>query len=125
MKGDNNMANNLRFWAYVNGDFVKLTLRYGDTLYHYEGGATEEGYDVTETYWTHEGDHVLREMHRDARDCDGRISYSSDCHCPAAELASHFPSYWDDETPDPRVMLPDWREGMSQRRDYAAEAAGY
>jgi hypothetical protein len=125
MKGNSKMPNNLRFWAYVNGDWVKLTLRYGDTLYHYEGGATEEGYDHTETYWTHEGDHVLREYHRDARDCDGRICYQGDCHALATELRENVPHYWDDETPDPRVRFPEWREGMSQRRDYQAEAAGY
>jgi hypothetical protein len=40
------MPRNIRFWAYVNGCYVKITLRYGDALPHYEGGATEEGYDV-------------------------------------------------------------------------------
>jgi len=126
-----------RFWEHVNGGWVKLTLRAGDTIAHREGGAHDEGYSVTFTSYEYDGKTVTREAHTDARDCDGRMSYSTVVECRVRKLASRAP-YVDrdfvptlhalhDETycPFPGAMLPSWEAVKRSQRDYRAESMGY
>lgn len=108
---------NFRFWAWVNGGWVKLSLLPREALSHREGGPCEEGYDVTWTTWEHEGTGVFRSTFRDARDCDGRITREYDDFADAGSLAA--------VRADDGTMRPDWHELECQSRDYAAEAMGY
>ena len=42
---------NARFWQWINGGPVKITLRPGQTITHYVGGSTDEGYERTWHKW--------------------------------------------------------------------------
>ncbi len=126
-----------RFWEYLNGGWVKLSLREGDTIAHHEGGAHEEGYSVTFLTYEYDGETVTREAHTDSRDCDGRTSETTIVECDVSKLATRAP-YVDpgfvptmrapyDETYQPCLgaMFPTWERVKSRQRDYNAEAAGY
>lgn len=117
---------NARFWVYVNGGPVKITLEPGDELSHYEGGPCEEGYSREWTTWMHEGDRVTREWHEDSRDCVGRLDrHSKDC-AHLSRLAEFVPySTIEDDPNYAGVMWPEWQPISSVQRDYTAEAAGY
>ena len=121
---------NARFWIYCNGGPVKLTLKPGQTLEHCEGGRTEEGYDWTSTTWTHAGDEpcVYREWHREAIDCDGRLSTGgADC-CGILELASGNEPYIGDDDPAiwHGVRWPNWHGHTAEPvYDEYAQSMGY
>ncbi len=118
---------NARFWEFVNGDFVKLCLKPGQSITHSHGGPTEEGYSWESHRWQHVGDGVAMLMQSDARDCDGRISHESAYFAPLFQLHD-----------SPRILpvdgmtgqlhliaMPLWTEQNSSQRDYSAEAMGY
>jgi hypothetical protein len=109
----------VRFWAFVNGSPVKLTLRRGTEISHGDFWGTEEGWSSERQSWSFDGDDLYRVDETDGVDCDGRLSTWAEYHCPVAQKAGlTSPGY-------PDIALPEWRPiGMSQR-DYAAEAMGY
>lgn len=107
---------NARFWTYVHGDLVKLTLRPGQTLEHSEGGPTEEGYHWLWIEWTLHHDHVTRFTREDSRDCDGRVTDEEHAECALDQLSAHeFEG----------TRFPQWERSHERHRDYNAEAAGY
>lgn len=108
---------NARFWAFVNGCHVKITLRPGQTLGHATGGPNEEGWSSEFVEWTHEGDHLRRESGSDGADCDGRFSTGGVDVCDLDHIASY--------TTPRGVKVPNWRDADRWQRDYSAEAAGY
>jgi hypothetical protein len=120
---------NARFTAYINGDYVRLTLKPGQTLNHHEGGLTDEGYSHTHTSWSYDGLHVTRDSHNDSSDCDGRLTSSHEQSCPVGLLRAHRADYgfWSDtgECWSKGPPMPEWQHEGSDRRDYRAEAMGY
>jgi hypothetical protein len=123
---------NARFWAYINNGPVKLTLRQGQRFEHREGGATDEGFDVTYTAWEYPADElaVYREWARDARDCDGRMTHSGEDRCELADLQSGDLPYIPDGDPDAEawagVRWPAWERHRDHGYyDEFAQAAGY
>jgi hypothetical protein len=119
-------ARNARFWIWINGDWVKLTIKPGQRLEHYTSEAHEEGWSSEGNTWTHEGTHVVSTVDTDGSDCDGRMSWGCTVHCGMDYLAAHREenevrngvSEW-------RPPRPEWERGEEFRRDYQAEAAGY
>ena len=119
---------NARFWAYINGGPVKITLRPGQTLSHYQAWATDEGWASEGDTWEHTGDGVEHEYASDGADCDGRLSSGGDSYCALCDLrAGNYPyitegddlEMWED------VRYPAWQDAGGYRRDYQAELAGY
>lgn len=117
---------NARFWVYVNSGWVKVTLRYGDTIEHREGGPTEEGYHVCHMWWTHNGMWVRRNVDHDARDCDGRYMRRHEDFASLVELGE-LPLDPDLSSAEDLkdVSRPRWQGEESFYRDHTAEAAGY
>lgn len=118
---------NARFKVWWCDDEVTLTLRPGQTLHAYAGGATDEGYFSVWESWTHTGFGILRVTEGDSRDCDGRMSTHDSEFCTLQNLRSY--AYCDRCDPDepPRIVsgLPKWDTVSRSQKDYTAEAAGY
>ena len=65
----------VRFWVHVHGSPVKFTLRGEQVIHLFEGGATEEGYSYTHTwYCLDEQGLPYRAWSTDSSDCDGRMT---------------------------------------------------
>ncbi|HVL15826.1 MAG TPA: hypothetical protein VM529_24860 [Gemmata sp.] len=116
-----------RFLVWENDQWVKISLRPGQSLTRDVGGPTEEGYSWESTTWTHTGQGVAQEYSSGGRDCDGRHEYHSESYCPLEDLAARDATVenYDGTTSHAGVMAPDWQHGGSIRRDHTAEAAGY
>jgi hypothetical protein len=112
------MARNARFWLYWGADnFVKLTLREGQTLRAFKSWTTEEGWGSRAETFEHEGEIVRRESVDDGVDCDGRLTRVFEGFCSVAGMANG-------NTID-GVTFPKWDEIKSRQYDYQAIAAGY
>jgi hypothetical protein len=122
---------NVRFWAYVNGCAVRITLKPGQSIEHSEGGPCEEGYAYSGETWSYEDGIVTRQWGTDARDCDGRFTQSGEDYCRFDRLSDGNTPYIDDcdrlDAPHwEGVIWPDWKEERDTVcRDEFAEAAGY
>ena len=123
---------NARFWVYVNGGYVKITLRPGDELEHYAWEPTDEGFESMWYTWSYTGHFVHRAWANNSRDCDGRYHREGIDRCHLQKLYWHrvsFSRYFDGDIH--QVLQPDypplplWQDVQYAQRDYAAEAAGY
>lgn len=112
---------NARFWTYINGGPVKLTLEPGQAAYHHHGERTDEGWASESTQWTHEDGGVRREWTTDGRDCDGRLTRHGADFCPLDQLHDLINTTGEDST----IHWPDWQRESAGQRDEYAEAAGY
>ena len=108
---------NLRFYIYWNDDYVRLTLSPEKSITLVSGGPDEEGYNITEEEYRHDGDGVICFIHTDGRDCDGPLETFYKGYCRADGLAQH-PAF-DHDT------MPYWSRVSSSQRDRYAEAMGY
>ena len=61
-----------RFWEWLNGGWVKISLRPGQKLTHFAYEDTDEGWSAASRTWENMNGYVEREYHCDSRDCDGR-----------------------------------------------------
>jgi len=108
-----------RFWVWAHNSPVKITLRPGETLRHYEGGRTDEGYHHEVMAWTFDGQTVERNQVIDGVDCDGRLIRHYEDLCPIDALKGcAFPDH-------PGIYFPEWIQARASQRDYSAEAMGY
>lgn len=99
----------IRFNEWTTGGGVTLTISPGQTLSHYAGGPTEEGYSYTGRSWQYDGVTLSYRSLWESKDCDGRTDSYAEFHARAIK-------------PD---GYPDWQEGEAGQRDYSAEAMGY
>ncbi len=106
-------AANARFWAYINGSWVKLTLAPHESLTWGESHRTEEGWESNEKRWHWNGHTLELEWCNDGSDCDGRLTRSG------IELATSCTKNEDG------LNVPDYETHRNTQRDYNAEAAGY
>ena len=114
------MTKRARFWAYVNGDYVRLSLRDGQILYWTRHESTDEGHAWEAEKWEREGDVITNDYSNGGRDCDGITSQGGKRSCRTHELAAHWHEYVPAD-----LMVPRWHDGGDWQRDNAAEAAGY
>jgi len=113
--------NTARFWVLHGDDWVRLALRWGQSVELHRGGPNEEGWHwSTETY-QHAGDRITVERVESWRDCDGPGDSCHTSECLMSELQARGPV----EGLDAPGGLPVWRPVDSSRRDYFAEAMGY
>ena len=108
---------NARFWVWGAGDSrVKIKLRPGCALSHRRTWDNGEGWSSEAQTWSHEGDHINREIYRSGTDCDGRHSSEQTDICALEQLGEieHDGAHW-----------PAWKSRRASQRDYAAEAMGY
>ena len=121
------MMKRVRFWEFINGDWVRLTLTPGDCIAHRDGGANEEGYRVSWHTWSYDDNVpcVRYSVDTDARDCDGRCTYRGDFICRLDQLAVRANYGKETDSAGRVIMLPEWQEMSEARRDFSAEAAGY
>lgn len=102
--------------------FVRLSLRDGESLSHWQSQPDDEGYHSRASVWRREGGAIHQEITIDGRDCDGRHSYYYDAVCPV-ERATARPHVSPGSIGMPG--LPAWESVSESQRDYTAEAAGY
>lgn len=110
---------NARFWEYINGDWVKITLHPGQELEHCVGEKHEEGVTWEANRWEHTGDTVIHECTRWGRDCDGRWETRLDFETSLEELDIRQREL------NGEVGPVGWDVKDSSQRDYTAESAGY
>jgi hypothetical protein len=118
---------NARFWIWTPGGPVKITLRPGQTLRHYQGHATDEGWASEADTWTHQGEFVTNDWCHDGSDCDGRLTRVGSRECKITQLREVPPNYeWmTAEEAELNVIYPQWCEVSRSQRDEYAELAGY
>ena len=110
------MKEKIRFWTYANG-VVRITLQAGQTLRHWSGGPTDEGYNSESNVWSFDGYVVTNEWSTDGRDCDGRQTQHGVSQCRVRDVAAGNEDFG--------VRYPLWQQVSSGQRDYAAEAMNY
>ena len=110
-----------RFWEYLNGDWVKITLRPGQKLAWFTGGPTDEGFYSEYHTWEHTGTHIVSELSTSARDCDGPLETDSvyTCHIGNLDGLRHS------RLPADVLGTPQWETVSRSQRDRFAEAMGY
>lgn len=107
---------NARFWEYVNGSDVKITLRPGESKHWHRGGRTEEGWESQTIIWEDSEDDgcVYCTIIEEGKDCDGGYRHTNVFVCPIADLR---PEPW---------AKPKWLRFKPERVwDEYAQAAGY
>jgi len=108
---------NARFWIFIHGSDVKITLRKGDQLAHGWGTPTDEGWRREFREWTFDGEFVIEVTDTTERDCDGVMDFYNESRCHVEDLDKG--SLVDGKN------FPHWKELSHRQRDHAAEAAGY
>lgn len=111
---------NARFWTYLNGHPVKLSLRPGQSLSWRKSWRTDEGWDSEACTWPHKGAGVAIRWIRpptDNMDCDGCLREDSGGFSPLDRL--HAGREVDG------ITFPAWEISEGWRLDEAAEADGY
>lgn len=108
----------VRFWEYVNGDWVRLRLRDGQTLRWGWHRAHEEGWSRESHEWALENGILTYKVSSDGVDCDGRLSTIAGywCTIDQANVMNNGA---------PPHLMPAWNRGKASQRDHAAEGAGY
>lgn len=115
-----------RFWFVSHtSEWVRLTVRAGETVEITSGGPTDEGYSYSADRFTFDGAAVLHEWKTEARDCDGRMDHYGERVCPVANLAARDVFANCPYPHNAGVMAPAWEDAEAYQRDYTAEAAGY
>lgn len=112
------MVRNARFWIWENGDWVKLTMRPGQTITRYWRMPCDEGWASAYSQYQFNGSHVLVECESDGCDCDGRLTDSRLFVCPLANLKAI-------EADEDRPARPEWEKVRARQFDEYAEMAGY
>jgi hypothetical protein len=105
-----------RFWIWVNGGPVKLTVQQGKHLLWEGGGPTEEGARYMEYTWILDGALVTEFKHYEESDCDGYIQSYTRRSCSIFRLRE----YEGDGT-----HYPEWQTEDTRYRDHSAERMGY
>ena len=117
---------NARFWIYLNGGPIKLTLKPGQTLRWCTSHPTDEGWHAEGGSWLHNHGRIRRSWWSEGRDCDGRLSHFGYDSAPLDKLAEEEPYIGDSRPEDWQgVVYPAWEHEESGQRDEYAEAAGY
>lgn len=107
----------VRFWDWINGGPVRLSLALGETLEWGGGAPDEEGYSAFAQTWRGIPGGVFCEWSTWGRDCDGPHQSGGEAFCLVSRLgagARGAEGGW-----------PAWQATTEWQRDHYAEAAGY
>lgn len=115
----------VRFWEWVNGSPVKITLYLHKPLDWGQAWGHEEGWSSKSCRWELTTDSIVRTSGTDGRDCDGRLSTTTVCTAKTTELAVVLPHYAPDRELHPGMMFPDWDKIDSRQYDEYAEMMNY
>lgn len=108
---------NARFWIFVHGSDVKITLRPGDEVQYSHSQDTDEGWRRESRVYTFDGVFVRNESHSRERDCDGLMEHFGEYLC-------HVDNLKDGPNID-GIGFPAWEKERESQRDHSAERAGY
>ena len=109
---------NARFWIYWNDDFVKLTLRPGQTVRFWRTEEHEEGWSSTAEEYEHTGREICSRTYEDGTDCDGQMSVDTWHTCPVSDLAARWSAALGD-------LVPAWKLLDRDINDRSAVAMNY
>lgn len=109
-----------RLWLYINNDFVKVTLKPGQTINWYESHPTEEGYHFTQIAVEYDGEDVYLTEVDGGRDCDGQLEHTYKMGCSLANLRAD-PIDIKMET----IPRPKWEHEPTRVYDQYAQLANY
>lgn len=125
-----------RFWEWINGSWVKLSLRGGDKISKYTYRDEDEGFSSEHVEYEYDGEYVVRDWYHSARDCDGPISShgaemclvenlrSVEVYVPPAVPFDIGPESWKHN--GKHIMRADWQTYRQTRvRDVFAQRMGY
>lgn len=110
---------NARFWVWWRQDWVKITLRPGETLCAGYGGQCDEGWSRFSEQWSHTGLRVEREWVSEGQDCDGRSAQYGEDFAMLDELDAVGRGEFEE------MLAPRWQDSQTSQRDEFAELAGY
>jgi hypothetical protein len=113
---------NARFWMYINGSPVKITLEPGQQIEWYQAHPDEEGFSYRSELLYFNGAIVQRDSMSGGRDCDGRIDRCKRSECVIQNLKSCLPYYGEE---DESMLFPEWAEVGCSVYDENAQKAGY
>jgi len=127
MMWDHAWTKTARFWIYVNNDYVKISLKPGQTLDWYVKEATDEGWSGEGlTFQYDEGNgRVIRESVTEGRDCDGLIQYFDKAQCAIENFRDGDETFDMIEEHGKVVQFPSWERVTSEVYDDEAQKAGY
>ena len=124
---------NARFWAYVNGSPVKITLKPGQSLEWYSSRSHDEGWSGEGHTWEYDDCDglIVDSMIHEGADCDGRHGDTRSYHCDLFLLQhGSEPGGLDycDKLSRPAwngVVWPKWELAGSRAYDQYAESMNY
>lgn len=116
---------NARFWDFLNGAWVKITLKPHQSIATWKSAQTDEGFAFEATTYHHDGQSIRREWIERGRDCDGWYERGGETVCPLDALtARDVYADWAEDT-NRGILAPVWEWTKNHQRDHAAEAARY
>src|SRR5262245_25773554 len=117
---------NARFWDWINGDWVKITLKPGQLIRSRSYRRNEEGWDLLEQAWCLCSDGFVRNSWRfQSKDCNGRYDSGGGMQCHVMRLKQKDQYEIAPCASHRGILTPDWRglKGSHWQRDHSAEAA--
>jgi hypothetical protein len=131
-----NPPKNVRFWEWINGSWVKITLPHGKEVLHGKSWDNGEGWSYERNAWSYSDGYIYCEWESGGSDCDGPISHNGATICKLDEIAFE-PVYHDAPrrfSPGPvewefngkHIMKPNWKKYRATRvHDVYAQQMGY
>lgn len=119
---------NARFWVYINGADVKLTLRKGQMLCWFSGVRHGEDYEGRSQVWKLKDGVVHKMVDVNGSDCDGPYARHNVYRCALANLHDLTVYVHDGErnyVNQGGPKFPVWKKVSSGQRDIFAEMMGY
>jgi len=108
-------TNRVRFWVWIHGSWVRLTLEPGQCLEHHYQQTTDEGWVALSHSWIYDGELLRVVVCCDGRDCDGRLTTYRSLYADPESIGQR-PSWH----PAPR-----WIEESMTVEDETAQAMNY
>jgi hypothetical protein len=118
---------NARFWTRINGDVVKITIKPGQEMSHFQGNWTEEGFIRRSHAWEFDGQSVVASFHIYEKDCDGPFENFGEHECFLNSLRVNHadePEYQQFHEGE-LIKFPQWALNSASQRDHYAESMGY
>jgi len=116
----------VRFWQWINGGWVRITIEAGESLAWSRFDRTDEGWRCESHKWSFDGETVTEQAASDGTDCDGRLSHGGGWTCSWVNLKAHIPGGVPDlDCHGMAITSPEWVKVDQFQRDHAAEAMGY